>query len=308
MKESGKYKRRVIQSADVVVSTCDSAGSPLLSGCVFNSVLVDEASQATECETLIPIVHGAHRVVLVGDQKQLQPVVLSAVCKRAGYDVSLFERLIDSGREPELLGVQYRMHPALSVFSNHKFYEGRLEDGIGEANRPLIKFCYPNTKVPLLFWNVKGRESIGNTGSSFLNVQEATAVVNIVKELMQCGIKEKKIGVITSYTGQKVLLKNLLQQSRLGKVECASVNTFQGREMDYIVLSCVRSNPMRIIGFLKDPKRLNVALTRARFGMIIVGDTSVLKYNDLWKEYLSYHQALNTLVDGSIGHWQVSAL
>ena len=78
--------------------------------------------------------------------------------------------------------------------------------------------------------------------------------------------------------------------------------------MDYIVLSCVRSNPMRIIGFLKDPKRLNVALTRARFGMIIVGDTSVLKYNDLWKEYLSYHQALNTLVDGSIGHWQVSAL
>lgn len=298
----------MIQDADAVVSTCDSAGSSVLTGLHFGSVLIDEASQATECETLIPIVHGAHRVVLVGDQKQLSPVVLSGICRRAGYSVSLFERLINSGMEPQLLRVQYRMHPALSVFCNHKFYEDRLVDGIDEKNRPMVKFCYPNTKVPMLFWNLKGRESIGNTGSSFLNVREATAVVSIVKELMQCGVKEKKIGVITSYTGQKILLKNLLQKSGLGKVECASVNTFQGREMDYIVLSCVRSNSRRIIGFLNDPKRLNVMLTRARFGLIIVGDASVLKYDSLWSEYLSYHAALSTLVDGSIGHWMASSI
>lgn len=288
----------------MVVSTCDSSGSRLLQKMRFNTVLIDEASQATECETLVPIVHGAERVVLVGDQQQLQPVVISSACRRAGMSVSMFERLINTGMKVQMLRVQYRMHPELSAFSNEEFYEKRLENGVKEEDRKMIRFCYPNGKKPIVFWNLKGKEGIGSTGSSFLNMREAVGVIDVVKELTNCGVKQKNIGVITSYTGQKLLLKNLLVQSKLKDVECASVNTFQGREMDYIVLSCVRSNPQHIIGFLKDPKRLNVALTRARYGLIVVGDAVVLKYDDLWKKYLAYHFAQSTLVEGTVGNWR----
>ena len=277
-----------------------------MTGMTFPTVLVDEASQTTEPEVLIPIVHGAQRVILVGDQCQLQPVVLSLQCKACNYHRSLFERLIEMGIKTQLLSVQYRMHPALSEFSNATFYENKLVNGITERNRPvLVKFPFPDQTRPLVFWHVVGKESLGSKGGSYQNFVEAMSVIEVIRTLLDCKCQQNKIGVITSYTGQRLLLMNLLVQNGLRDVECSSVNMFQGREMDYIVYSCVRSNERHEIGFLKDPKRLNVALTRARFGMIIVGNTSLLHDDPLWRNYVQYHGENSTLVDGSIAKWRI---
>ena len=315
MKESGKYKRRVIQSADVVVSTCDSAGSPLLSGCVFNSVLVDEASQATECETLIPIVHGAHRVVLVGDQKQLQPVVLSAVCKRAGYDVSLFERLIDSGMEPQLLCVQYRMHPALSIFPSNMFYNGALKNAVHSSERTRnLAFPWPRSDMPMMFWCVQGSEDPGSSGRSFLNRMEATCVEKVVERFINCGIPGDRIGVITPYDSQRTLLRQVLSRhmekaEEVKKVEIASVDEFQGRENDYIIFSCVRSNSDGVLGFLNDMRRLNVAITRAKYGIVIIGNPNTLRSHPIWVELMNHFQMNKCLVCGaSLDHLSLYSL
>ena len=288
------------------MSTCDTAGSKVMVGIEFRTVLIDEASQTTEPETIVPLVHGAERVILVGDHLQLQPVVISLQAKACNYDRSLFERLITLGMKTQLLSVQYRMHPALSEFSNTTFYQNRLVDGIAEKNRPMIPaFPYPNKKRPLVLWNVVGKESVGSKGSSYQNFVEAMAVIDVIKLLIQCKCRPQQIGVITSYTGQRLLLTNLLAQNQLSSIECASVNMFQGREMDYIVYSCVRSNETNQIGFLKDSKRLNVALTRARFGLIVVGNCSLLCTESLWNQYVTYNLGYKTAVDGSINSWRV---
>lgn len=292
--------------ADVVVCTCDTAGSSLMNGIPFPTVLIDEASQTTEPEVLIPIVHGAQRVIMVGDQCQLQPVVISLQCKACKYDRSLFERLIELGMKTQLLSVQYRMHPVLSEFSNSTFYDNKLVDGITERNRPILsKFPFPDKKRPLVFWHVVGKESLGSKGGSYQNFVEAMTVIEVIRSLVECKCPQNRIGVITSYTGQRLLLMNLLVQHGLKDVECSSVNMFQGREMDYIVYSCVRSNTRKEVGFLKDPKRLNVALTRARYGMVVVGNASLLCNEQLWSTYVNYHKNHRTLVEGSITSWRI---
>lgn len=298
-------ERRVITNADVVVSTCDTSGSFVLEEVVFNTVLIDEASQATEPEVLVPITHGAQRVILVGDQCQLQPVVLSGQCKRCGLDCSLFERLIRIGMKTSLLRIQYRMHPILSAFSNHLFYNDKLKDGVKEKNRPINpRICYPNGDAPLCFYHVVGNETVGGNGSSYMNMTEGKAVIELTLSLINSGVEPSQIGIITGYTGQKLLIQNLLSKSHLSSVEFASVNMYQGREKDYIIFSCVRSNNRNMIGFLSDKKRLNVALTRARYGIFVVGNAELLKHDDTWGMYVDYHIGYHSLVEGTVGSWR----
>lgn len=298
-------ERRVITNADVVVCTCDTSGARVLDELVFNTVLIDEASQATEPEVLVPITHGAQRVILVGDQCQLQPVVLSGQCKQCGLDCSLFERLIRIGMNTSLLRTQYRMHPILSAFSNHVFYNDKLKDGVSERNRPINpRICYPNRKVPMCFYHIVGNETVGGNGSSYMNMTEGKAVIEITLSLISSGVDPSQIGIITGYTGQKLLIQNLLSKSHLTSVEFASVNMYQGREKDYIIFSCVRSNNRNVIGFLSDKKRLNVALTRARYGIFVIGNAELLKHDDVWGMYVDYHIGNHSLVEGRVDAWR----
>ena len=306
LRDEKASQRKIIIGAEVVVSTCDSAGASVFEGLRFNSVLIDEASQATEPECLIPITHGSQRLILVGDQCQLQPVILCPQCKMCNLDLSLFERLFSIGMKVNLLRSQYRMHPILSAFSNHAFYEDKLKDGITERNRPILqKLDYPNKKAPLCFWHVIGSETVGRTGNSYMNMTEGKCVIELVQHLLSCGVKTSQIGIITSYTGQRLLLQTLLAKSHIADVELASVNMYQGREKDYIIFSCVRSNMNNTIGFLKDQKRLNVSLTRARYGLFVVGNASLLKSDTIWNMYIRFHQGFKTLVEGKMGHWRV---
>jgi len=213
------------------------------------------------------------------------------------------------------LQVQYRMHPELTVFPSNTFYEGTLQNGVTISDRIYEgDFPWPNKSKPMFFFNLLGAEEISASGTSFLNRTEATQVEKIVNALLKSGVKATNIGIITPYKGQRAYIVNfLLKNGALNPeiykcIEVASVDGFQGREKDYIIISCVRSNEGLGIGFLTDPRRLNVTLTRARYGLIICGNAKVLSRDNLWNSLLNYYKENEVLVEGTLSNLKQSTL
>lgn len=299
-------ERDLLANADVICCTCVGAGDPRLNKMQFRYVLIDESTQSTEPECMIPLVNGCRQLVLVGDHCQLGPVVMCKKAATAGLRQSLFERLVVLGTRPIRLQVQYRMHPALSAFPSNIFYEGSLQNGVQAAERTVnsLDFPWPVADKPMFFYATTGQEEISSSGTSYLNRTEAANVEKLVTRLLKGGIRPTQIGVITPYEGQRAYLVQYFQfsgslNSKLyQEVEVASVDAFQGREKDFIILSCVRANEHQGIGFLNDPRRMNVALTRARFGLIIIGNPKVLARQDLWNHLLQYYKEQKLLVEG----------
>lgn len=291
-------------------TTCSGAGDPRLKKIRFRTVLIDEATQATEPECLIPILKGCRRLILVGDHCQLGPVVMCKRAAKAGLSQSLFERLVILGIRPVRLEVQYRMHPGLSEFPSNTFYEGSLQNGVTEEERILkgIDFPWPRPDLPMFFYVNAGAEEIGASGTSFLNRTEAAAVERVVTMLLQRGCTPSQIGVVTPYEGQRAFVESYMERhgamrtSLYREIEVTSVDAFQGREKDIIILSCVRSNERQGIGFLSDPRRLNVALTRAKYGVVIVGNATVLSRHMLWNNLLVHFKERGVLVEGPLSN------
>lgn len=307
-------EREISQSADVICCTCVGAGDPRLANFRFRQVLIDESTQATEPECLIPLVLGAKQVVLVGDHCQLGPVIMCKKAARAGLAQSLFERLVLLGVKPIRLQVQYRMHPCLSEFPSNSFYEGTLQNGVtvNERQSSGIDFPWPVPNRPMFFYVQMGQEEISASGTSYLNRTEAANVEKIVTTFLRSGVVPSQIGVITPYEGQRAYIVNYmsrngaLRQQLYKEIEVASVDSFQGREKDYIILSCVRSNEHQGIGFLNDPRRLNVALTRARYGIVILGNPKVLSKQPLWNSLLTHYKEHECLVEGPLNNLKQS--
>jgi len=303
-----KLEREILENADVICTTAVGAGDPRLANFRFRMVLIDEATQAIEPECLIPIVMGAKQVVLVGDHFQLGPVVTSAKARTAGLAQSLFERLIHLGVQPIRLQIQYRMHPCLSEFPSNMFYEGTLQNGVSENERTLshVEFPWPVPTRPMMFWSQTGQEEMSASGTSFLNRAEASAVEKTVTHLLNSGVSPDQIGVVTPYEGQRAYVTQhmtrvgVLHPQLYKEIEVASVDSFQGREKDFIILTCVRSNEKSGIGFLSDPRRLNVAITRARSGLIVVGNPKVLNKQTLFHEMLTHFKQNGCLVEGPL--------
>ena len=303
-------EREILDSADVICATCVGSGDPRLFGRSFKYVLIDEATQATEPECLIPLVMGCQQMVLVGDHCQLRPVVMCKKVAKAGFTQSMFERLVMLGESPIRLQVQYRMHPCLSEFPSNTFYEGTLQNGVTveERTRSSLEFAWPIPSKPMMFYNCVGQEEISGSGTSYLNRAEAVACEIIVTKFLKSGITPSQIGIITPYEGQRAYLTGYMQRSGTlssqlyNDIEIASVDSFQGREKDYIILSCVRANQHQGIGFLNDPRRLNVALTRAKYGVVILGNAKVLARQMLWFMLIEHFQNNFLLVEGPLNN------
>ncbi|XP_013210421.1 regulator of nonsense transcripts 1 isoform X3 [Microtus ochrogaster] len=309
-------ERELLMNADVICCTCVGAGDPRLAKMQFRSILIDESTQATEPECMVPVVLGAKQLILVGDHCQLGPVVMCKKAAKAGLSQSLFERLVVLGIRPIRLQVQYRMHPALSAFPSNIFYEGSLQNGVTAADRVKkgFDFQWPQPDKPMFFYVTQGQEEIASSGTSYLNRTEAANVEKITTKLLKAGAKPDQIGIITPYEGQRSYLVQYMQFSGslhtklYQEVEIASVDAFQGREKDFIILSCVRANEHQGIGFLNDPRRLNVALTRARYGVIIVGNPKALSKQPLWNHLLSYYKEQKALVEGPLNNLRESLM
>ncbi|CDZ97219.1 atp dependent helicase [Phaffia rhodozyma] len=309
-------EKEILNAADVICCTCVGTADPRLSKFKFRTVLIDEATQAAEPECMIPLVLGCKQAVLVGDHQQLGPVIMNKKAARAGLSQSLFERLIILGNRPIRLQVQYRMHPCLSEFPSNMFYEGTLQNGVTapERLRKNVDFPWPVADTPMMFYQNLGTEEISSSGTSFLNRTEASNVEKIVTKFFKSGVLPSQIGVITPYEGQRSYVVNYMQfngslkKELYKEVEVASVDAFQGREKDYIILSCVRSNEHQGIGFLSDPRRLNVALTRAKYGVVILGNPKVLSKHPLWHFLLSHFKERSCLVEGPLSNLQPSLI
>ena len=309
-------EREILGNADVICCTCVGAGDPRLARLRFRTVLMDESTQAAEPECMIPLVMGCKQVVLVGDHQQLGPVVMNKKAAKAGLNQSLFERLVFVGCAPIRLNVQYRMHPCLSEFPSNMFYEGSLQNGVTMQQRLRrdVDFPWPVVDCPMMFWANLGTEEISASGTSYLNRTEASNVEKIITRFFKAGVQPADIGIITPYEGQRSFIVSSMQQSgtftkdNYKEIEVASVDAFQGREKDFIVLSCVRSNDHQGIGFLSDPRRLNVALTRAKYGLVILGNPKVLSKNPLWHYLLVHFKERNCLVEGPLSNLQISLM
>lgn len=265
----------------MVLSTCIGSGAEGSVGrFVFPAVLLDETAQSTEPACLVPLALGCRQLVLVGDHKQLRPTVVSEDAARRGLQLSLFERMLRAGVEPCMLDTQYRMHPSLAAFPSDEFYHGRLLSGEAMApTRPQLRgFRWPRPQISVALIPSTSAEDGGGSSLSKRNSGEASSVVSVVRNFLAAGeLSARQIGVVTPYAAQVRLLRQMLGAHPEGRrVECLSVDGFQGREKDLIVFSAVRAGG-RALGFVADARRLNVLLTRARRGLIVIGARSAAK-------------------------------
>ncbi|KAM3296075.1 hypothetical protein ACQJBY_038427 [Aegilops geniculata] len=289
---AGEYDRiraSLLDEAAIVFSTLSFSGSAIFTRMTraFDVVIIDEAAQAVEPATLVPLVHGCRQVFLVGDPVQLPATVISKTAQNLGYRTSLFQRFQAAGFPVQMLKIQYRMHPEISVFPSKEFYEGILEDGEGlNQKRPWHSYsCFG----PFCFFDVDGVESQMSGSGSTVNEDEVEFITLLYHQLAMRYPELKsssQVAVISPYRGQVKLLKDHFR-STFGdqSKEVIDVNTvdgFQGREKELVIFSCVRCNKEQNIGFVSDFRRMNVAITRARSAVLVIGSASTLKKDKHW--------------------------
>eukprot|EP01012_Entosiphon_sulcatum_P003931 TRINITY_DN11425_c0_g1_i1.p1 TRINITY_DN11425_c0_g1~~TRINITY_DN11425_c0_g1_i1.p1 ORF type:complete len:2043 (-),score=303.09 TRINITY_DN11425_c0_g1_i1:8-6136(-) len=278
-----QVRQQLLAEASVV---CSTLGACKDLADIFPVVVIDEAAQAVEPQTIVPMMYGCRRCILVGDPQQLTATVLARGAARMQYDQSLMARLLARGHPSLLLNTQYRMDPAISLFPNKTFYGGLLRDGENvltrlSSNHSLVQVA------PYRFFDVRGVEARGGQGPSLMNEVEAAVVEQLCLALHRVSPKAT-IGVITPYKAQQHEIKRRMRKHSWERVpEVNVVDGFQGREVDALVLSCVRGGSApaiaQQIGFVKNPNRTNVALTRARHVLFLVGDAERLSSGDgLW--------------------------
>lgn len=290
----------IISESDVVCATNSMSGSELLGNREFDVAVIDEATQATEPSCLIPIVR-ANKLIMAGDHKQLPPTILNQEAKEKGLEKTLFERMLEiyGYGIKKVLRTQYRMNTDIMDFPCKKFYDCQLEAAEGVANHKLSlrledldplwrELCYPDN--PIVFVDTKGiyEEKVAAGSTSKYNPGEASIIQNVVKKMTELGINPQSIGVISPYDDQ---VDHLSKNIKYEGLEIKTVDGFQGREKDVILLSLVRSNHRGDIGFLKDLRRLNVSITRPRKKLVIVGDRKTLSVNRIYRDMVDYISA-----------------
>ncbi|KAM0946836.1 putative DNA helicase [Dioscorea sansibarensis] len=249
-------------------------------------LVIDEAAQLKECETLIPLqLSGIRQAILIGDECQLPALVKSKVSENALFGRSLFERLTSLGYEKQLLDVQYRMHPSISRFPNANFYDNKISDGPNVIDEKHTRCFLPGPMFsPYSFINVEfGKEASDKSGYSKKNWVEAAVISEIISRLFnECKRTAERVsvGVICPYTAQVFAIQDKLDRAYnmhdYFSVRVNSVDGFQGSEEDIIIFSAVRSNTNGSVGFLSNLQRTNVALTRARHCLWIIGNATTL--------------------------------
>lgn len=292
----------IINSADVICTTT-TIDDELLGDRHFDLVVIDEACQCTE-PTVWQAMLRADRLILAGDHCQLPPTVVSTEAAREGFSRSLMERLIEQfGQQVyQRLVVQYRMHETIMSFSSEQFYDGELVADASVKAHTLADLVPQKdlaSQLPIIeFWDSAGaewHEELERDGQSKCNPHEASWVIQQVGQLLDLGLAPSQIAVIAPYAAQVRLLRNRLQVDEL---EIDTVDGFQGREKEAVVLCFVRSNTIGELGFLSDTRRTNVALTRAKRLLRVVGDSATLAHHPFYRELIEYfelHEAYHSV-------------
>lgn len=297
-----RIREQLLGEARVIACTLTGAANQLLTGFHFHTLFIDEAAQALEAASWIAI-RKAHRVVLAGDHQQLPPTIKCYEAMRAGLGRTLMEAVVENKPQSvSLLTMQYRMNDTLIRFSSRWFYGGKVGSAPEVEHRGILDY-----DTPMAWIDTSGldctEEFVGETYGR-INKAEAELTVNELKEYVtrigrQRMLDERlDIGVISPYKAQVQYLRRLFRRDAFFKPfrELLSVNTvdgFQGQERDIILISLVRANEQGQIGFLTDLRRMNVAMTRARMKLIILGNISTLLHHPFYKKLYEYVQSLS---------------
>ncbi|XP_062564065.1 putative helicase MOV-10 isoform X2 [Armigeres subalbatus] len=291
----------------------------------FGYVFLDECGSAKEITAMVSIgglatcndeIHAS--IILAGDPKQLGPVIMYDFLKHTNHKISMLERLMTldlytKNRKTIKYDTQYitqlrnnfRSHPMLLNFPNNAFYDGQLR---AKASPELTHWALgwhllPNPKCPLIFHSITGYMKGVEYSFSLVNLEEAALVFDYLNDILTHGInghqvRQCDIGVISPYAGQVSHLRKLCNTRGWKDVEIGSAEQYQGREKPVIILSTVRSR-CTYVGFLSDPRRLNVMITRARALLIVVGHATTLQMNGNWKTFITYCRRNNAFIDKS---------
>ena len=285
--------------ARVIACTLVGSANRLLEGQKYNTLFIDEAAQALEAACWIPI-RRVRRVVLAGDHCQLPPTVKSLAALKAGLGRTLMERLVENHPEAvTLLGVQYRMNEEIMRFSSDWFYDGKVKSAPQVKHRSILDYDIP---MEWIATDADGEEFVGESFGR-INKKEAEQTLDILKQYFtkigKTRILEERIdvGVISPYRAQVQYLRHLVKRDAFFKpyrslISINTVDGFQGQERDVILISLVRSNDDGQIGFLRDLRRMNVAITRARMKLIILGNPDTMTRHPFYRKLYEYIEAL----------------
>ncbi|XP_076784478.1 putative helicase senataxin isoform X3 [Arvicanthis niloticus] len=310
-----RAQNTIILESHVICCTLSTSGGLLLEsafrgqgGVPFSCVIVDEAGQSCEVETLSPLIHRCNKLILVGDPKQLPPTVISMKAQEYGYDQSMMARfckLLEENVEQNMIGrlpvlqltIQYRMHPDICLFPSNYVYNKNLKTNrLTEAIRCSSEWPFQ----PYLVFDV-GDGSERRDNDSYINVQEIKLVMEIIKLIKEKrkDISFRNIGIITHYKAQKTMIQKDLEKEfdKKGPAEVDTVDAFQGRQKDCIIVTCVRASAVQgSIGFLASLQRLNVTITRAKYSLFILGHLRTLMENQHWYELIQDAQKRGAII------------
>jgi ATP-dependent RNA/DNA helicase IGHMBP2 len=287
-----QIEKFIIDDAQVICCTPAMVNDGYLKEKKFNYLFFDEATQATQPVFWIAALK-AKKIILAGDHLQLGPTVKSDEGKKLGLATSIFETGVKKKLPSIMLSVQYRMHNHIMQFSNQQFYKNGLVAHEKIANRVLE--AHEDWTKPIIFIDTAGcgfEDEVDPKSLSVRNIEEANFCAKYLRLLIEHTGKINSIGVIAPYSAQVTYLKDKLND--LENIQVSTVDGFQGQEKDIILISCVRSNAEGEIGFLKDMRRLNVALTRARKKLIVVGDSATLASNKFYKDLIEYCEGIDS--------------
>ncbi|MBD5355625.1 MAG: AAA family ATPase [Bacteroides sp.] len=307
----------LFDSAHVIACTLTGSASHLLDGKKFSTLFIDEAAQALEAAAWIPM-RRAGRVILAGDHCQLPPVVKCYEALKGGLGKSLMERIVENHPEAvTLLSMQYRMNEEIMQFSNDWFYAGGIQAAPEVRYRGILDYDTPiewidtsqiqlNSSSEALEGDKEFsfKETLAGESNGRLNKDEALLTLLTLQNYIERIGKERfleeriDVGVISPYRAQVHYLRRLLMRTPFFKpfrsqIAVNTVDGFQGQERDVIVISLVRSNDEGQIGFLRDLRRMNVAMTRARMKLIIIGDAPTLSHNPFFRNLYSYIHSIS---------------
>lgn len=290
LKEAKDIRKEIIQTEDLliekkmnaaeaVVTTLVGSSNRYLEGKTFNTLIIDEAAQALEPACWIPILK-AEKVILAGDPFQLPPTIKSD--KAQGLSKTLMEKCISFIPNTTLLKTQYRMNENIMQYSNQWFYNNQLKADDSVKNQTLAEDI-----APFLFIDTAGcgYEEKMNDSSSYYNEGEADLVLKLVQDSAK---HTEDIAIITPYKGQTEYLRSKTNSDKPYKID--TVDSFQGQESDVVFISLTRSNEKGTIGFLKDYRRMNVAMTRAKKQLVIIGDSATLSQDDFFNKMIDFTQ------------------
>lgn len=287
----------ILSSAQVIASTLVGANNYNLKGMNFKTIFIDEASQALEPASWIPIIK-AERVIFAGDHFQLPPTIKSYEAAKSGLEVTLFEKAIKRNQADVMLKEQYRMHEKIMLFSSRYFYENQLF-----PNEKVKRWKVFSEDQPVEFIDTAGTgyfEQVDSETKSSFNKEETNLLFrhlqNYLEQIQSNNAMEEvqNLGIISPYKAQVGLLKEQFDEDfkdfedLISKVAINTVDSFQGQERDIIYISLVRSNEKGEIGFLSDTRRMNVAITRAKKKLVILGDSATIGQHKFYEQFLDY--------------------